>query len=219
MTAMPPQRDFMAEWERAKHAGQPPKPPLPHIQQAQAQSALSQDFARYSASGPQRSASGSNWAESFDPKGKGRATPPLQQMGTPPSQMQSSLDYQRPYMSNLGMGYQPTFQPMYQNQGYHAGQQQPIPANGSMTYSQAEQEKMEAAFESALEDARAQTAAELAGESEAIRQDTVPEEEIRESKGELEKVWESLKPEAERLNKLAEWESGFSQVGAFSPEI
>jgi peroxin-5 len=40
----------------------------------------------------------------------------------------------------------------------------------------------------------------------------VPAEEDREAKGDFEKVWESLKPQAERLNQLAEWEKDFSQV-------
>jgi peroxin-5 len=32
------------------------------------------------------------------------------------------------------------------------------------------------------------------------------------AEGEFEKVWQSLRPEAERLGKLAEWEKDFSQV-------
>ncbi|WVQ76423.1 hypothetical protein IAR50_006090 [Cryptococcus sp. DSM 104548] len=35
--------------------------------------------------------------------------------------------------------------------------------------------------------------------------------EEKEAKGDFEKVWESLKPEAERLNELAQWENDFSQ--------
>lgn len=74
--------------------------------------------------------------------------------------------------------------------------------------SQKEQEKMEAAFEQAFADARDQTATAEAQTREA----EVPAEEVRETKGDLEAVWESLRPEAERLNKLAEWERDFSQV-------
>lgn len=103
----------------------------------------------------------------------------------------------------MGMGYQPSFQPMYN--GYQQGpapvQQQPQ----GMT--QKEHADMEAAFEKALEDVRNQEAAET-----AEPQQSAPEEEIREAKGEFDKVWESLRPEAERLGKLAEWEREFSQV-------
>ena len=45
------------------------------------------------------------------------------------------------------------------------------------------------------------------------------EEEVREAKGDFDAVWESLRPEAERLNKLAEWEADFSQVCLFCDKV
>lgn len=69
---------------------------------------------------------------------------------------------------------------------------------------------MEDAFERALQDARAQTTemahvAEEEGLEEIVR-------DTGEVKGDMEAVWESLRPEAERLGRLAEWERDFSQV-------
>jgi len=82
---------------------------------------------------------------------------------------------------------------------------------------------MEAAFEAALADARAQNVPEKQEEKAKEPEEKVEEPQTTEAKdadatetdfkGELDAVWESLKPEAERLNKLAEWESEFSQVG------
>jgi len=103
----------------------------------------------------------------------------------------------------MGMGHS-NFQPMYQGQ---------IQQQGGVTrqMDRAEQEKMEAAFEQALEDARAQTRTETTADTKPTEPEVLAEE-TRETKGDLDAVWESLKPEAERLNKLAEWERDFSQV-------
>ena len=72
---------------------------------------------------------------------------------------------------------------------------------------------MEDAFERALQDARSQREEEgkqmLGKDKEEVEE---IEEIIREPKGDFEAVWESLRPEAERLGKLAEWEKDFSQV-------
>jgi len=106
----------------------------------------------------------------------------------------------------MGMGMSHSgFQPMYQGQ---LPQQQ---SGASSQMGRMEQEKMEAAFEQALEDARAQNRTE-ADQAPKTTEAEVPAEETRETKGDLDAVWESLKPEAERLNKLAEWERDFSQV-------
>lgn len=76
---------------------------------------------------------------------------------------------------------------------------------------------MEDAFEKALEDARAQTTSEKVQE-DVEQKEEAKEEQVDESdgtytaEGEFEKVWQSLRPEAERLGKLAEWEKDFSQV-------
>ena len=96
-------------------------------------------------------------------------------------------------------------QPVYSNLNYEQSYQ-PV-----STYGRSQQD-MEAAFERALEDARAQTKTET---TLAPQQEEEIAEIIREPKGDFEAVWESLRPEAERLNKLAEWEKDFSQVSAF----
>jgi peroxin-5 len=102
------------------------------------------------------------------------------------------------------MQYAPTFQPMYSNY-----LQQPQPQLNHLNRTQEAQSSLEAAFERALADAQSQT------ESTSNEQTQIPdpeaEEIIREPKGDLEAVWESLRPEAERLGKLAEWEAEFSQ--------
>ena len=116
-------------------------------------------------------------------------------------------------------GYQPRmplsqgFMPMYQG---NMAMSQPPAQYGQDTQegramSQAEQEKMEAAFEQALADAREQSTT-TRDEEGVIKEPEPPAEEMRETKGDMEAVWESLRPEAERLNKLAEWERDFSQV-------
>ena len=96
-------------------------------------------------------------------------------------------------------GYQPALQPSFA-----------LPQERVQNGHAASQAEMEAAFERALEDARAADAAERAQEQDG--ENGPPEEEYREAKGDFEKVWESLRPEAERLNQLAEWERDFSQV-------
>jgi peroxin-5 len=107
----------------------------------------------------------------------------------------------------MGMGHS-NFQPMYQGQIQQQG-------GATRQMDRAEQEKMEAAFEQALEDARAQTRTETTANTKSAEPE-VQAEETRETKGDLDAVWESLKPEAERLNKLAEWEKDFSQVSQYS---
>ncbi|ORY31920.1 hypothetical protein BCR39DRAFT_524607 [Naematelia encephala] len=132
----------------------------------------------------------SPWVAAFATNGKGKGREAIEQS-------MPAAPY-RPYMPSIG--YQPTFQPMYS--GYQ--QQQPIDrAVHHYGRSETEQKDMEAAFERALEDARLQRNAEVTQEQ--------PAEGVREAKGDFDAVWESLKPEAERLNKLAEWESDFSQ--------
>lgn len=154
----------------------------------------------------QPAAANSAWADSFHQgKGKGRAAPP-------PAQEYAQ---HAPMMGMGGMGmmmpgnpfggglqsYQPQLQPMYSQP------QQMAPDHA----------KMEAAFEQALADARAQSAP--AQENEEVVEEKAEEpmeaplaEEHSDFKGDLDAVWESLKPEAERMNQLAEWEKEFSQV-------
>lgn len=188
--------DLAAEWERFQQ--RPQQAPAQWHQPAAANNA---------------------WAESFQQgKGKGRAAPPPAQDYAPQSSMMGM---------GMGMGggmmmnappnpfgglqtYQPQLQPMY-------SQPQQIPAGHA---------EMEAAFEQALKDARAQNAMPAAKEEvkEAEEKEPEPAEEIggveesKEFKGDLEAVWESLKPEAERMNQLAEWEKEFSQVSETAAE-
>lgn len=67
---------------------------------------------------------------------------------------------------------------------------------------------MDTAFDQAMADWKAMDDQH----KEAVQANGDGIEDRGEAKGELEKVWESLRPEAERLNKLAEWERDFSQV-------
>ncbi|OWT37138.1 peroxisome targeting signal receptor [Cryptococcus neoformans Bt1] len=123
----------------------------------------------------------------------------------------------------MGMGYQPSFSQMY-GQNF----QQP-PASSLPLEAQLDPRQMEALFARAEEDWKAtdaavsQTAEQMDAKGKGkerempATEETVEEtitdnvEETKEAKGDFEKVWESLKPEAERLNKLAEWERDFSQ--------
>lgn len=124
----------------------------------------------------------------------------------------------------MGINYQPSFSRMY-------GQNlQRPPASSLSPEVQLDPKQMEALFARAEEDWKATDAAtsqtaeqmdakgkgkerEMPAAEETVEETTVDNaEEIKEAKGDFEKVWESLKPEAERLNKLAEWERDFSQV-------
>ena len=68
---------------------------------------------------------------------------------------------------------------------------------------------MEQAFEKALADARNGETAEDQDVEE------IPRDRDADGQGDFEAVWQSLRPEAERLNQLAEWERDFSQVSDF----
>jgi peroxin-5 len=134
----------------------------------------------------------------MDPKGKGRAVEREEAVSHAQAEPFRSLVSSQPY--------RPTFQPMYS--GYNTVQ--PNPTLSHLGRTQIEQQDLDQAFERALADAQSQTrsqpqTAQTTTDNEGI------EEIIREPKGDLEAVWESLRPEAERLNKLAEWESEFSQ--------
>lgn len=143
----------------------------------------------------------SGWASDFQGKGKAREMP---QQHMDPMMHQPQMMPPNPF-GGMGMmqQYQPRLSPMYQ-------QAQPVAADHA---------KMEAAFEAALADARAQ-AVPVQAEPETKEEQVTEEAQVEEPKaeedkpfkGDLEAVWESLKPEAERQNKLAEWESEFSQV-------
>ncbi|KAK4686509.1 peroxin-5, partial [Tremellales sp. Uapishka_1] len=140
------------------------------------------------------------WVQGFQDKGKQREY--AHSPGTP-----TQRDYsQAPPTNQQYMPYQPRFQPMY-SQMTPPYQPQPQSERLVQIPQNANHEEMEAAFERALKDAQAQNAQPQAGgvqEGDGI-------EDRGESRGELDKIWESLRPEAERLNKLAEWERDFSQ--------
>lgn len=206
---------------QAQHTPQPFN--LSHLSSALSQPDFSADWARVSNRPPSafvsdyqnqqwaKPAPRSDWAQTYDPKGKGRMiSSPQTQMQESPQQstMSMSPTYHRPFQPSM-MG-QSGFAPMYQ--GHLEHQQAQAQAQGTGAHRQMdprEQEKMEAAFERALADAREQSATVQATEN---KRDEGPAEETKDFKGDLEAVWESLRPEAERLNKLAEWERDFSQV-------
>ena len=88
-----------------------------------------------------------------------------------------------------------------------------------------QQQQMDAAKDQAFRDAQANAEQTQADKPEQQQEPVhgdeavhdTPAEETRDAKGDFEKVWESLRPEAERLGKLAEWEKEFSQVcGVFA---
>lgn len=163
----------------------------------QAQSHRSSPQPQVAHPGPQQSA----WASDF--KGKGREMPQQQHM---PQHMEPMMHTPQmmppsPFSGGMLQTYQPRLQPMY-------SQPQPVAADHA---------KMEAAFEAALADARAQAVPQEPEQkeeqaSEEQKTEEPKAEEERPFKGDLDAVWESLKPEAERQNKLAEWEAEFSQV-------
>jgi peroxin-5 len=135
----------------------------------------------------------SDWADSFQAnnagKGKARETPP-------PIPAAQAMILSQPFIPSYP--YQPSLQPMHAEYRLNLR-------------TEAQQKEMEEAFERALEDAKAQsksTTTPPQEETEEVRS----EEEMREAKGEFDKVWESLRPEAERLGQLAEWERDFSRV-------
>jgi peroxin-5 len=121
--------------------------------------------------------------------------------------------------------------------GYGAQQYQPPPLQQHQPQMQhdvaASSHDMDAAFEKAMSDwkamgdahkeqeqARAQpssvadhvdvSAAAARQETAALTDDGI--EDRGTSKGQLDQVWDSLKSDAARQDKLAEWENGFSQV-------
>ena len=98
----------------------------------------------------------------------------------------------------------------------HMGFDQTRQITGVHGRTEQEQHDMETAFERALADARTQTTMEA--DQETLQGEDEVEEIIRDPKGDFDAVWESLRPEAERLGKLAEWEKDFSQVSViYSP--
>lgn len=183
-----------------------------------------------------------DWASSYvqgqqEGKGKGRAMEPVQQgMGGQYGQQQGYGGYGGALGMGMGgmgmgagmgmgMGYQPSFQPMYSGMAMQNGQPQHAQHAQQMQSPEQQQQQMEAAFDQAFKDAQIDVGQSQAGKEaqnqgegqlqepvQANAEEQAPAEEVREAKGDFEKVWESLKPEAERLGKLAEWEKEFSQV-------
>ncbi|WVF66382.1 hypothetical protein IAT40_001122 [Kwoniella sp. CBS 6097] len=171
---------------------------------------------------PQQSA----WSSDFQSfsngsgKGKGRAMQPATQ----------GYQSQPNYQSHLGNGYASQmypYQPSLDNyQGYGASALQGPMAQHAQQQGQMSQHEMDDLFARAEEDWKAvsgngETQAEELTEQakhegqEGQQQQKDDDDGVREltddPKGDFEAVWESLKPEAERLGKLAEWERDFSQ--------
>ncbi|WWC97367.1 hypothetical protein V866_004246 [Kwoniella sp. B9012] len=179
---------FNAQWEQARSNGHSPVPQNVIQARAPQESAWSGDF------------------QSFHGKGKGRAV-------EQPSSPQGSSPYQNGYSSftpHYGGGFQPSFQPMYQGMIPH----QQIQQTQGQAPRALDQKEMDDLFARAEEDYRASSSEaqvdKVQEQDQEQGQDGV-EEMTSDPKGDLEKVWESLKPEAERLNQLAEWEKDFSQ--------
>ncbi|TXT07382.1 hypothetical protein VHUM_03102 [Vanrija humicola] len=184
--AQPPQPqvqpDFRGVWDRHQSASPSPGPQFAQPPQAQMSNGWANDF--------------------HTGKGKGRAAPP-------PMAQQPAYEPQQSYApmyggmgGGMGMGmYQSQLTPMYGAQA----QQGPVAGPAVQIHHGPE---MDAAFEAALADAQAQADAAREAEKEAEQEAVHPPPQVE---GDLDAVWESLKPEAERLNKLAEWEKEFSQ--------
>lgn len=171
----------------------------------------------------------SNWINGYEEwqssqeKGKQRAIGSGHQMAHNPPYSSDMPSASMGMSQGMGINYQPSFSRMY-------GQNlQRPPASSLSPEVQLDPKQMEALFARAEEDWKATDAAtsqtaeqmdakgkgkerEMPAAEETVEETSVDNaEEIKEAKGDFEKVWESLKPEAERLNKLAEWERDFSQ--------
>ncbi|WVR03382.1 hypothetical protein IAU60_000373 [Kwoniella sp. DSM 27419] len=199
-------RLFDARWNHAHANGQQAQipsqarlvspPPLPMTDTLTPQyghTAWSSDFQTYSSG-----------------KGKGRA---IEESG-PVSAYQQQAPYQNGYQQRFG--YQPTFTPSYSG----AMSNMPMSAAHGQIHPDMTQKEMDDLFARAEEDWRAadQAAETSTGDQkdqdrpdQAEVHDRVEPETVREPKGDFDAVWESLRPEAERLGKLAEWERDFSQ--------
>ncbi|ORX33557.1 hypothetical protein BD324DRAFT_639280 [Kockovaella imperatae] len=143
----------------------------------------------------------SDWAQAFsnDSKGKARA----QEVHYHSSRQGYSAPSFQPYRPQIG------YQPMPLSL---AGQLPQLDQSYGSAFQQRsieDQKAMEDAFERALEDARHSEAVNE-NQTEEDVQEMVRDKEDEE-KGDFEAVWQSLRPEAERLNKLAEWEKEYSQ--------
>lgn len=171
----------------------------------------------------------SNWVEGYEKwqssqeKGKQRDIEPGPQMAYNPSYSGGIPGASMGLSQGMGLGYQPSFSPIYSQNL----QQPPASLPPEVLL---DPKQMEALFARAEEEWKATDAAssqtseqedakgkgkekEMSADEETAEETTTDNvEEIKEAKGDFEKVWESLKPEAERLNKLAEWERDFSQV-------
>ena len=116
----------------------------------------------------------------------------------------------QPYQPNFyrpQIGYQPLSHPL--SSGFLPQHEVSYQVNG---IDQQEQANMEAAFEKALDDARAQSSKTVEVDGEEMEE--IVRDDVNRENGDFEAVWESLRPEAERLGKLAEWEKDFSQVSS-----
>ncbi|WRT63596.1 uncharacterized protein IL334_000519 [Kwoniella shivajii] len=203
-------RAFDAQWEHARANGHSP---IPNAIQARPQPSPAM---RMMSPPPAQNSAWSNDFQSYSQsKGKSRAVQaPMTHI--PPSNDQNGYPNHTPQY-----GYQPSFTPMYQGMIPQQPQLQQQPQY--QNHAEVSQEQMENLFARAEEDYKAASAnisdlgeqqRDSKGEERAepmVEESGGVEDMLQEPKGDFEAVWESLRPEAERLNKLAEWESDFSQ--------
>lgn len=128
------------------------------------------------------------------------------------------------------MPYQPSFTPMYAGYGAQQYQPPPLQQHQARQDAGASSQDLDAAFEKAMSDWKAthkeqeqdgagassaadqaETAATEAAQQAATSTDDGIEDR-GETKGQLDQVWDSLKSDAARQDKVAEWEKDFSQV-------
>ncbi|WWD22321.1 hypothetical protein CI109_106812 [Kwoniella shandongensis] len=216
---------FDAQWDRARvngHVALPSRAGPMFAPPGQAQGSGSQQQQQWRP--VQERSAWSNDFQSMDINGKGKA-----RAHTPETSMSTYQHQQQQPASMMGMSsfrsqmpYQPSFTPMYNPSPYggaevHGQSQLPPSTSAAMTM---DESKMEELFARAEEDwmkAEAQEAGQngKTKEEEAVVEKQAEQEEeqevVREAKGDFDAVWESLRPEAERLGKLAEWEKDFSQ--------
>ncbi|KAK8845376.1 hypothetical protein IAR55_006089 [Kwoniella newhampshirensis] len=166
----------------------------------------------------------SSWSNDFQPidqrngvdngKGKGRVLEPRQHHHVPYQPSTSVMGG----MSSFRSPYQPSFTPMFNlPSSYPQAQILSLPSGVAMDgsnmdelFAKAEEEfmKAEAASKDQVGKGKGKEVVEDQREEVAERAE---EDVVREPKGDFDAVWESLRPEAERLGKLAEWEKDFSQ--------
>ncbi|WVO14903.1 hypothetical protein L204_102542 [Cryptococcus depauperatus] len=225
---------FESMWNEARMNNQQLVPPPSMPVHTQTLAGMRQAWAHQDSS-----QSVSAWANNFEghssAKGKERALPldPTVERGVPESYGLASngdhlqmLGFMPRFGTGLG-GYNISGRGMYQGEANAAGMMN-TPRDGV----QLDAKQMDDLFAQAESDFKAtltspestttinaddvkskqpESVKEQDSSQKEEKVDTDLGEEVKDAKGDFDKVWESLKPEAERLGKLAEWEKDFSQ--------